>query len=123
MAYSAETLEQNLLNQVGVAAGVNSADQTNPNCRGIKVIFDLTALTGTSMTCTIKGKDPASGKYYTLLASAAIASPATTVLTVYPGATASANVTANDVVPRTFRVETTGTFNPATYTVGYCLIP
>lgn len=72
---------------------------------------------------TIQGKDPNSGKYYTLLASAALGAVATTVLTVYPGLTASANVVANDFVPRTFRVITAvaGTGPAVTYTIGISL--
>lgn len=87
-------------------AGANGADLVNTNARGLKLVIDITALAGTSptLTVTIQGKDPVSGKYFTILASAALAAVATTVLTVYPGLTAAANVVANDVLPRDFRV-------------------
>lgn len=95
-----------LITHTAASAGVNGADQTNYNGRGVKVIIDVTAITGTSptLTVTLQGKDPTSGKYFTILASAAISTVSTVVLTIFPGATASANVTANDVLPRTFRV-------------------
>lgn len=88
------------------SAGANGDDQVNINARGLKLIIDITALSGTSptLTVTIQGKDAVSGKYFTILASAALAAQATTVLTVFPGLTASANVTANDVLPRDWRV-------------------
>lgn len=86
---------------------VNGLDQTNSNAKGLIVIVDITAITGTSVTVTIQGKDPTSGKYYTILASAALTATGTTVMRVYPGLVASANVTANDILPRTWRVITT----------------
>jgi len=51
-------------------------------------------------------------------------STGTTVLTVYPGLTAAANVTVNDVLPRTWRVITAiGGSTPAvTATVGASVI-
>jgi hypothetical protein len=91
---------------VAAAAGAQSADQVNLNGRGVKVVIDITALAGTTptLTVTIQGKDPVSGKYFTILASAALAAVATTVLTVYPGLVAAANVAANDVLPRDWRI-------------------
>lgn len=85
----------------------NGADQDNFVGRGLHVTVDLTAFSGTSITVTIEGKDPLSGKYYTLLASAALAAVATTVLKVYPGLTAAANTVASDILPRVWRVKTT----------------
>lgn len=105
---------------------VNGADQTNYNGRGLKLIIDVTAISGTSptVTVTIQGKDPTSGKYFTILASAALNAVATTVLTVYPGQTAAANVAANDILPRTFRVIAVvgGTGPSVTATVAASLI-
>jgi hypothetical protein len=99
---------------------INSADQLNPAHRGVKVVIDITAIGGgATLTVTIKGKDPVSGKYFVILASAALAATATTVLTVFPGATAAGNLTVNDQLPRTWRVESAvGTANNITYTIG-----
>lgn len=105
---------------------VSSADQTNVGSRGVTVIVDITAITGTTPTLTvvIEGKDPASGKYFTLLSSAALNAVATTVLSVYPGLTASANVAANAALPKTWRVRTVtgGTGPSVTATIGACVI-
>lgn len=110
------------------AAGpnVNSADLANTNHKGVKVVIDVTALAGTTptITVTIKGKDPVSGKYYTILASAALNATGTTTLTVYPGLTPSANSTANDVLSATWRIEVVigGTTPAVTATIAGVLL-
>jgi hypothetical protein len=91
----------------------NSADLTNYNGRGLQLGINVTALTGTSCTVTVQGKDVASGQYYTLLTSAAITATGFTLLTVYPGAPSTANMSSPQVLPRTFRV----LFTPAGATV------
>lgn len=115
-----------LVTHSAAAAGVNGADQTNAVGRGVHVVVDITAITGTSptLTVTIEGKDAASGKYYTLLASAALAAVGTTLLTVYPGVTAAANASASQVLPRTWRVRTAigGTTPAVTATVGASVV-
>lgn len=108
---------------VGATASQNSADLLNPYGRGVKVFINVTAIGTGSVTFAIQGKDPASGTYYTILASAAIVANGLTVLTVYPGLTAAANSAANDVVPRQFRViATANNANPVNYTVGASVI-
>ena len=108
------------------AASINGTDQENACYKGIKVVVDITALAGTAptVTVTIEGKDQASGKYYTLLASAALSATGTVILTVYPGVTVTANVSASDVLPKTWRVRTAGggTITNASFTVGATLI-
>jgi hypothetical protein len=115
-----------LIAHAAASAGANGTDQANVNGRGVKVVVDITALggTGPTLTVTIQGKDAASGKYYTILASAALAAVATTVLTVYPGLVAAANLTANDVLPATWRVITAiaGTTPAVTCTIGASVI-
>lgn len=94
-------------------------------CRGLHLVIDITVVVSTpAVTFTIQGLDGVSGKAYTILASAALASVATTVLRVYPGSTASANVIANDALPAPWRVAVTvGDADSATYSVGAILIP
>jgi hypothetical protein len=104
-----------------VAATYNGADQHNPSGFGIHVTVDITNITGT-LTVTIQGKDPASGKYYTLLASAPLAAVATTVLKVFPGATVAANLAANDILPDTFRVIAVSATGPVTATIGCSIV-
>ena len=75
--------------------------------------MDATAVTAAgSFTLTIQGKDETSGKYYTLLAGAAVSTVSTNVYTVYPGAPVTANVSANSPLPRTWRV--IATYNSGT---------
>lgn len=99
-----------------------TADQVNLGGRGIKLVVDITAISGTGaqIIVTLQGKDVASGKYYSILVSAALTSVATTVLSVYPGLTASANVTASDVLPNIWRVQyaISGTTPSITATIG-----
>lgn len=100
-------------------------DIQNVGSRGIVVVVDVTAIGTGNITLTINGKDPQSGKYYLLLAGAAIAGNTTTRYTVYPtGIAAVANVTAVDVIPEVVQlVVTANNANPVTYTVGFTLIP
>lgn len=99
------------------------ADTPNYNARGIHVVLDMTVVGTGSVTLTIQGKDEVSGKYYTILAGAAVTTNSTNVYKVYPGLPATANVSANDALPRTFRILVTAdNANAATYSVGYSLI-
>jgi hypothetical protein len=85
----------------------NGAPHHNDMARGLHLVVDITAVSGTSptLTVTIEGYDPISGKYYTILASTALNATGTTVLKVYPGLTASANAAANDILPKFWRVK------------------
>lgn len=105
---------------------VTSSDQTNNYGCGVQVGVNITVLTGTSptVTVTVEGKDTVSGTYYTLLASAAIAATGFTLLTVYPGAPTTANVSSPQVLPKTWRVKAVvaGTTPAATATIGASVI-
>jgi len=112
-----------ILSGVGATATQNSADQLNPCGRGVKVFANVSAIGTGSVTFSIQAKDPASGTYSTILSSAAIVANGMTVLTVYPGLPATANVSANDVLPRQWRVvATANNANPVNYTVGASVI-
>lgn len=90
-----------------VSANSHSTDQINYNARGIK-LYVVTGTFGSGasgLSVTLRGKDPASSNYFTILQSASLSASTFLVLSVYPGLTASANVVANDVLPRTWRVE------------------
>ena len=103
-----------------------SADQTNLVGRGVKVVVDITAITGTTPTLTVKiqGKDAASGKYYDILSSAALSTVSTVVLEVYPGIANAANATQGLTLPKTWRATCTvgGTTPAVTATVGASVI-
>ena len=110
---------------LNIPAGATTT-QTGPDivsdmgARGVRVVLDMTAFGTGSVTLTIQGKDRGSGKYYTLLAGAAVVSNATFTYTVFPGATVAANVSANDCLPDIWRILcTANNANPTTYTVGW----
>lgn len=105
------------------SADANGGDQTNYVGTGIQLVIDVTAVTSSpSLVVTLQGKDVASGKYYTLLASAAITGTGTTRLKVFPAATAAANAAANDILPKTWRVIYTLSGGTVTGTVGASVI-
>lgn len=113
----------NILTLTAQAAGtVNSLMQQNLDGRGLLLVIDVTAISGTSptLTVTVKGHDAASDKDFTLLASAALAAVGTTVLTIYPGAAVTANVSANSPLPLEWSVSAVvgGTTPSVTATVG-----
>jgi len=96
-----------LLTSAVITANGFSLDQSNPSCHGCFVYLATGAFgaTESAMTVTIKGKDPVSGTYFTILTSASLSASSFVALQVYPGATASANLIANSSLPKTWRVE------------------
>lgn len=116
--------ESGQLNAAGTTGATTT--QTGPDmantlgARGITVVLDTTVIGTGSLTVTVQGKDRASGKYFTLLAGAAVTTNVTNVYTVFPGATVTANVSANATLPEIFRViVTANNANAATYTCGW----
>ena len=92
------------------------------DCLGLMVVIDITAITAGSLTVTIEGVDRASGKVFTVLASAALAGVATTVLKVYPGGVVTANLSANDHVPPVFDIKAAIVTGPVTATISAHLL-
>jgi hypothetical protein len=93
--------------------------------RGLHLIIDATASAATpSVVFTIQGYSPLGDDYYTILASAAVTGAATSVLRVYPGLAASANVSVSDCLPHLWRViATAGDSDSLTYSVAATLLP
>jgi len=98
--------------------------------KGVRVSLDITALAATqSLTVHIQSRDPATGKFITLLSSAAVAAATAaqttyidgqpTVLTVYPDMAAVANVAAGTHIGDDLRivVDSSGA-GPHTFTLG-----
>lgn len=95
-----------------------SSDLVNRNGRGLRVVLDMTTVGTASVTVTINGKDPVSGKYYLLLSGAAVITNSTNVYQLFPGAPVTTNVSANTQLPQTYQVVVTANnANAATYTV------
>lgn len=112
-----------LITLTAQAAGtVTSANQSNPLNKGIKVYVSISTIgSGNTVTVTLQAVDPGSGNVVTLLASTALAANGTTTLTVYPGLTAAANVTANDVLPYTWNIKAVvAGANATTATISIC---
>jgi hypothetical protein len=78
------------------------------NYTKLRLVLDATAVTSTpSVTVTVEVQDAASGKYVTLLTSAAIATVSTNTLTLVEGLTGNVRITS-----------THGNANSITYTLG-----
>ncbi len=105
-------------------ATTNSADFTNYNGRGVQVIIDVTVDgAGASVVFAVEMKDPVSGDYVPILTSAAVDATGERKLTVYPGATESANLISGQPMPRTWRVSATHADGDSiTYSVGASVI-
>jgi hypothetical protein len=88
--------------------------------KGCLIFINVTSVTG-SLTVTLQGVGP-TGAAYTILASAAISATGQTVLRVYPGIAASANVSANDVTPITAQLSSVVATGPVTATISMQLI-
>lgn len=101
---------------------INGPDIDTTGCSFLNVVVDLTAVGSSgTLVVTIQGKDPASGKYYDILASSSLASNATTRLKVGPTIAASANATAQDYLPKTIRIKQVVGTAGSTYSIGASL--
>lgn len=98
----------NLVTLTAASAGVNSAVQVNNFYRGVQIGIDVTAITGTTptLTVTLEGVDPVNGSTFTVLASAALSATGYTTLTVFPAIAATANVSANTILPFNWKIVT-----------------
>lgn len=118
----ARNIRGTLLASAARTATVSSSDIRLYNAKGVRVFIDTSALAATpSVVPTIEVKDPVSGDYTAVLTGAAITTqPAHVILTVYPGATAAANLVASLPIGGVFRVTmTAGDADSLTYSVGY----
>jgi len=97
-----------------------SVDIFNHCGAGIHIILDVTVdPASASITLKLEGKDPTSGKFYTILEGAAVISVSTNVYIAFPGAAETANVSANDFIPSFLRITVTHVDTDSiTYSVG-----
>ncbi len=123
LSFPATNREGTALTSAARTTTTSSADLDNPHKNGVHVILDVTEISGSpSITLKVEGKDPASGKYYSILEGAAVTTAGTYVYKVFPGATSAANSVANDIVPKTWRVTVEhANTDSITYSVGYSL--
>lgn len=100
-----------------------SADLINNNGRHLVVTLDVTTPGTGSITLSINGKDPASGKYINILTGAAVTTAVTNKYKVSMSLATVANSVAQDILPRTFQIVVThNNANAITYSVGYSII-
>lgn len=104
-------------------ATANSTDQVNYSAKGLYLVLDITAASGTTPTLDVKlqGLDPVSGKYVDI-PGAAFAQKTTTntsSLVLYPGVTETANVQESHPLPLNWRAVATiaGTTPSFTFTL------
>ncbi len=96
-----------LLKLTNASATVSSPTQNLLGNRGIKVLADVTAISGTSPTLVvhIQWYDTATAQWIDELLSVVISAVGLTVLTVAPGIASVANVSLDDIMPQEYRVE------------------
>lgn len=104
------------------ATQVNTPAQTNTIYRGMHVIVDVTAYTSGSYTPVIQAQDPASLKWYPICCTSTtpISAIGTTIIKVYPGTVPIAGGSAQDILPKVWRVQLNGLSTPSmTLSVGF----
>lgn len=117
-------VEGTALASLARTASTQSADIINYNGNGVIIFIDVTAIAATpSIVVTIQEKDPVSGAYFDVLSSAAIIVTGRTKLSIHPGETVVANVSAAHALARTFRISVVNAdADSITYSVGYCIL-
>ncbi len=114
--------EYTLLPSAARTTTQTSADISTGGARTLRVTLDMTVVGTGSVTLTIQGKDSTSGKYYTILAGAAVITNVTNQYRVGPTLASATNTVAQDYLPEYIRiVVTANNANSATYSVGYVL--
>lgn len=96
----------------------------NYNARGGHFIINVSQMSGApSITPKIMALDSASSAWYPLLIATPITAIGVTVLKIYPGITPTPNLSASDILPRSFRVELEHlNTDSITYSVGMFLV-
>jgi hypothetical protein len=126
LATGTPPFQSSLANALGLKAGAPTVQDIlfSPG-KYLQMTVDITAITATgTVTVTIFGFDPVSGKFYTILASTALGAVATTVLRVGPALTAAANLVANDFMPFQWACQVVvGTAQPMTFSIGASFMP
>jgi hypothetical protein len=116
--YGQSTRELYRVSAITATPTFTAQNDGNGARKGGHFVIDVTAGATLSIVPTIDGQDPSSGKWYNILTGVAITAVGTTVLRIYPGLAAAANLAVSDVLPSVWRlVMTHGNANAATYTV------
>lgn len=127
-------LERTILTSAArTASGASSAQLNTGGHRGVLIVVDVTAVSGTTPTLTpaVQGLDPVSGKWVDLHSdAAAISTTGTYTYVLYPGVsetvgTGGLTKASSGVLPRQWRFQYAigGTSPSFTFSVGAVLIP
>jgi hypothetical protein len=104
------------------AAAYTSPELWNPWAQGVRLFINITDNSGNTGTVTVKiqVKDPVSGNYVdlALATTTAIATTGTSMLTVYPSVTETANVDVSEPLGMSWRVVATVGTATCTFSVG-----
>lgn len=133
LLYNGATFDLQRSNIEGVAlasaartAGINSADITNYNARGVVFFLNITAASGTGgLQVTLQAKDPMSGAYTQINVSpTAVVAAGLKYHVFYPGASGgNTTQTTGSVLPRIFRFTVlVGDATSYTYSLSYGLV-
>lgn len=104
-------------------ASEDSQDYSTDYARGLVATVSVSSIAAGALTVKVQGKDRISGTYWDILASAPILASTDRQLRVYPGLTASTNLTVSDVLPETWRISVVAASGTASYSIGASLIP
>lgn len=99
---------ETVLASAAQTADVQTAAQDNPSARGVRLYLDITAASGTSPTLDgdVEVQDPVTGDWVAIPGASFAQATGISAqqLVIYPGIAETANVSVNDFLSRTWRV-------------------
>lgn len=105
------------------AATYNSSDLKAANAKRAHIVIDVTNVGGAgTLDVLVQGKDPVSGKYYTILDFAQITTVTVVAGKIAPGIPAAAGLAVDDALPAEFRVNAIVGTNAVIFSVGINII-
>lgn len=116
--------ENTLFSSASRTATTNSLFFNQYFYRGGHIVINVTSITGSpSVVPVLQSPEKFTFNYYDLLRGNAITATGITVLKLYPGITPIPNLSANDILPLTYRLRMEhGNANAITYTAYIALI-
>lgn len=101
-----------------------TADITNNNYKGIRVIHSIESDGVIDFELKIEGKDLASGDYYDLITTGTLTGGiGKHFLFIYPGVNETANEKLDNYLPKTFRINLIRNSGGENMSLGYTLLP
>lgn len=100
------------------AATYTTDEYFAPDVNGLRLYIDITNANGGTVTVTVQGKDPVTGNWVAIGTSAALNSNATTIFTIAPGVTETANVDIGDPLPVSWRLSVVVGTAIVTFSIG-----